>query len=118
MSKTPIKTSPGNFFEDFRIGQVIRHATPRTVTVGDVALYTGLFSGRLTSIRADVSFRDAAGTRWLIDIAPRPRQSLTEAFGLRLARHSHLAQALDGQGSVQAAIYLPAAQLLWTGEST
>ena len=32
------KTSPGNFFEDFRIGQVIRHATPRTVTTGDVAL--------------------------------------------------------------------------------
>ena len=26
------KTSPGNCFEDFRIGQVIRHATPRTVT--------------------------------------------------------------------------------------
>jgi 2-methylfumaryl-CoA hydratase len=32
------KNSPGNFFEDFRIGEVIRHATPRTVTVGDVAL--------------------------------------------------------------------------------
>ena len=29
------KTSPGNFFEDFRIGQIIRHATPRTVTVGE-----------------------------------------------------------------------------------
>ena len=28
------KTSPGNFFEDFRLGQQIRHATPRTVTVG------------------------------------------------------------------------------------
>ena len=24
------KTNPGNFFEDFRIGQIIRHATPRT----------------------------------------------------------------------------------------
>ena len=24
------KTNPGNFFEDFRIGQEIRHATPRT----------------------------------------------------------------------------------------
>ena len=32
---------PGNFFEDFRIGQEIVHATPRTVTEGDVALYTG-----------------------------------------------------------------------------
>ena len=26
------KTNPGNFFEDFRLGQQIRHATPRTVT--------------------------------------------------------------------------------------
>ena len=29
----------GNFFEDFHVGQVIRHATPRTVTAGDVAGY-------------------------------------------------------------------------------
>src|ERR1044071_6688004 len=32
------KPTPGNFFEDFRLGQTIRHATPRTVTAGDVAL--------------------------------------------------------------------------------
>ncbi|WP_367280901.1 hypothetical protein, partial [uncultured Chloroflexus sp.] len=25
------KTNPGNFFEDFRLGQEIVHATPRTV---------------------------------------------------------------------------------------
>ena len=30
------KTNPGNFFEDFRMGQRIVHATPRTVTEGDV----------------------------------------------------------------------------------
>ena len=35
------KTNPGNFFEDFRLGQEFRHATPRTVTTGDVALTTG-----------------------------------------------------------------------------
>ncbi len=40
------KTNPGNFFEDFRMGQEIRHATPRSVTDGDVALYTGLYGGR------------------------------------------------------------------------
>ena len=34
------KTDPGNFFEDFALGQEIRHATPRTVTAGDQALYT------------------------------------------------------------------------------
>jgi ATP-dependent helicase/nuclease subunit A len=76
---------------------------------------TGMFGGRLTSIRADLSFKDAAGTQWLIDIAPRPPQSLEDAFALRLARHLHLAQALDAHGAVRAAVYLPAAQLFWTG---
>ena len=47
------KTSPGNCFEDFRIGQVIRHATPRTVTVGDAALYTGLFGARFAVQSSD-----------------------------------------------------------------
>lgn len=40
------KTNPGNFFEDFRLGQEIRHATPRTVSSGDAALYTALYGGR------------------------------------------------------------------------
>jgi 2-methylfumaryl-CoA hydratase len=54
------KTSPGNFFEDFRIGQVIRHATPRTVTVGDVALYTGLFGARF-AVQSSDAFANAIG---------------------------------------------------------
>src|ERR1700685_230069 len=54
------KTSPGNFFEDFRIGQVLRHATPRTVTVGDVALYTGLFGGRF-AVQSSDAFAKAVG---------------------------------------------------------
>jgi len=54
------KNSPGNFFEDFRIGQVIRHATPRTVTVGDVALYTGLFGGRF-AVQSSDAFAKAIG---------------------------------------------------------
>ncbi|KNZ33815.1 MAG: dehydratase [Methylibium sp. NZG] len=40
------KTRPGNFFEDFRLGQTIVHAPPRTITVGDVAAYTALFGSR------------------------------------------------------------------------
>jgi len=40
------KTQPGNYFEDFAVGQVLTHATPRTVTEGDVALYTALYGGR------------------------------------------------------------------------
>ena len=37
------KNFTGNYFEDFRLGQTISHATPRTVTVGDVSLYTALY---------------------------------------------------------------------------
>jgi 2-methylfumaryl-CoA hydratase len=54
------KTSPGNFFEDFRIGQVIRHATPRTVTTGDVALYNGLFGPRF-AVQSSDEFAKAIG---------------------------------------------------------
>src|ERR1051325_2824324 len=43
----------GRFFEDFRLGQVIKHATPRTVTTGDVALYNGLFGARFAVQSAD-----------------------------------------------------------------
>ena len=51
------KTNPGNFFEDFRIGQVITHATPRTVTTGDVALYTALTGSRFAVQSADAFAR-------------------------------------------------------------
>src|SRR6201995_5998538 len=54
------KNSPGNFFEDFRIGQVLRHATPRTVTVGDVALYCGLFGARF-AVQSSDAFAKAIG---------------------------------------------------------
>lgn len=40
------KTNAGNFFEDFTVGQVIEHATPRTVTEGDRALYGALYPTR------------------------------------------------------------------------
>lgn len=40
------KTSAGNFFEDFYIGQEIRHATPRTVLEGDFSLYTAFYGTR------------------------------------------------------------------------
>jgi len=54
------KTNPGNFFEDFRMGQEIRHATPRTVTDGDIALYTGLFGGRF-AFNSSVEFARRLG---------------------------------------------------------
>jgi len=48
-----MKTNPGNFFEDFRLGQEIVHATPRTVTVGDAALYTALYGSRFALQSSD-----------------------------------------------------------------
>lgn len=47
------KTNPGNYFEDFRMDQQIRHATPRTVTHGDVSLYTGLYGTRFAFNSSD-----------------------------------------------------------------
>jgi 2-methylfumaryl-CoA hydratase len=47
------KTRPGNFFEDFAVGQEIVHATPRTVTEGEVALYTALFGSRFAVTSSD-----------------------------------------------------------------
>jgi 2-methylfumaryl-CoA hydratase len=47
------KTFAGNFFEDFKVGQVLRHATPRTITTGDVALYTALYGPRFAVQSSD-----------------------------------------------------------------
>jgi 2-methylfumaryl-CoA hydratase len=54
------KTSTGHFFEDFRLGQTIRHATPRTITEGDVALYNGLFGSRF-AVQSSDAFARAIG---------------------------------------------------------
>ena len=47
------KTKSGNYFEDFAVGQEIIHATPRTVTEGEVALYTALFGSRFAVTSSD-----------------------------------------------------------------
>ncbi len=47
------KTSAGHFFEDFELGQILRHATPRTVTTGDTALYTALYGARFAVNSSD-----------------------------------------------------------------
>ena len=54
------KTSAGNFFEDFTLGHIIHHATPRTVTAGDVALYQSLYGPRF-AIQSSDEFARALG---------------------------------------------------------
>ncbi|MEL6280284.1 MAG: MaoC family dehydratase [Pseudomonadota bacterium] len=52
------KTNPGNFFEDFQIGQILRHAAPRTITEGDRALYTALYPTRFALYSSDAFARE------------------------------------------------------------
>ena len=54
------KAKRGNFFEDFAVGQVLVHATPRTLTAGDVALYTGLYGPRF-AVQSSDAFAKAVG---------------------------------------------------------
>ena len=63
------KTNPGNFFEDFQIGQVIEHATPRTVTEGDRAVYGALYPTRF-AIPSSATFAGSVG------LVPHPVEEL------------------------------------------
>lgn len=54
------KSSSGNFFEDFRLGQEIIHAVPRTITTGDTALYSALYGMRFP-IQSSDAFAEAQG---------------------------------------------------------
>ena len=55
-----MSAQPGNFFEDFEVGGVLNHATPRTITTGDTALYTALTGSRFALHSAD-TFAQACG---------------------------------------------------------
>ena len=54
------KTNPGRYLEDFQIGQTIAHATARTVTLGDVAVYSAIFGPRF-AVQSGDSFAQALG---------------------------------------------------------
>jgi 2-methylfumaryl-CoA hydratase len=54
------KSNPGNFFEDFQLGQRITHATPRTLTPADRALNIALTGSRYALFCAD-TFAEQCG---------------------------------------------------------
>ena len=58
--KSTSKTSNGNFFEDFRVGQEFHHATPRTLTEADAALNIALYGSRF-AINSSDEFARAIG---------------------------------------------------------
>ncbi len=53
-----MKSTTGNFFEDFHLGRVIHHATPRTITSGDAALYMALYGSRFAPQSSSVLARN------------------------------------------------------------
>jgi 2-methylfumaryl-CoA hydratase len=55
-----LKTTAGNSFEGFSLGQKIVHATPRTITQGDQALYTALYGSRFV-VQSSDEFARAIG---------------------------------------------------------
>lgn len=72
-----MKTNAGNFFEDFHLGQVIDHATPRTITEGDRALYGALYPTRY-AVPSSAAFAASVG------LSPHPVEELVGfhvAFG-------------------------------------
>jgi 2-methylfumaryl-CoA hydratase len=52
------KTSAGNFFEDYAVGQVLTHAVPRTISGGERAVYTSLYPTRFALYSSDEFARD------------------------------------------------------------
>ncbi|MDT8853994.1 MaoC family dehydratase [Paracoccaceae bacterium Fryx2] len=55
-----MKTNPGRFFEDYRLGETIVHAVPRTVKMGERALYHALYPARHALYSSD-AFAQACG---------------------------------------------------------
>ena len=51
------KTNAGRFFEDYRLGDVITHAVPRTVSGGERAMYHALYPARGALHSSDVFAR-------------------------------------------------------------
>lgn len=61
------KQIAGNYFEDFTLGQEIRHATPRTVSEGDAALYLALYGPRFPVQSSDEAARRLGYARAPVD---------------------------------------------------
>ncbi len=57
-----MKTNPGRFFEDYRHGEVIAHAVPRTLSGGERALYHALYPAR-HALHSSDEFARACGLK-------------------------------------------------------
>jgi 2-methylfumaryl-CoA hydratase len=55
-----MKTNPGRFFEDYALGDMITHAVPRTLKMGERALYHALYPAR-HAIQSSDEFAKSCG---------------------------------------------------------
>ncbi len=62
-----MKSTSGNHFEDFHLGQRIVHATPRTLGQGEAALYTALYGSRFALQSSDAFARSLGLARSPLD---------------------------------------------------
>lgn len=69
------KTNAGNFFEDFRLGQVLTHATPRTLGEGERSANMALYPDRFALSSSD-AFARSCGL---------PRAPLSDLIGFHVA---------------------------------
>ena len=91
----------GNFYEDlvaaFKTGEVIQHATPRTITAGDVAAYNAIYGQRFA-----VSLDDEFARELGFERAPIPWMLLFHmGFGKTVPDVSQLAMANLGYSDVR-----------------
>jgi 2-methylfumaryl-CoA hydratase len=54
------KSNPGNYFEDFHVGMELRHATPLTLSTGDISLYRAL-TGSRHALYSAATFAEGSG---------------------------------------------------------
>jgi 2-methylfumaryl-CoA hydratase len=71
------KSNPGNFFEDFNPGDTLIHATPQTLTEGDLALYRALNGSRFAQY-SSAEFAKGAG---LAGLGADPLHAFHIVFG-------------------------------------
>ena len=62
-----MKSNPGHYFEDFHVGMELVHATPLTVSAGDIALYRALTGSRHALYSSDMFAGQAGHATGLID---------------------------------------------------
>ena len=63
MNLRDFDTNLGRFFEDYAVGDIINHATPRTLTEADASLYTSIYPTRF-ALQSSKEFAKSCGLQY------------------------------------------------------